>query len=163
MIKHTIVVHKPRIKAPVYPILPQKQPQHNVGNFVNGRPVVPRKFTNDIMFQNWVNTQLPFNKTGMVLAMNPEPITELRQCHLIVEIKRDYAMLDWETHTGLPLCLKLVQMREDIQPVPWIRWDSPSGYRFLSEDEIKRVIEPMHDKVSYYRSTYLEPKEPSSV
>lgn len=125
MITHTIIKHRPRIVATSVPSIPT--------NNYNGW-VTNRKLKTSEEFAKWIE-QHPF-KLGTLLALDPDVVTLPIKVHMVIEIKKDYHMLDWDRSNNLPKCFRIVQIAATTTAMgKWIRWDSSGGYRLLSDEE----------------------------
>lgn len=136
MITHKIIKYRPRIKAVVENLL-----TNNYTNWVSHR-----KLKNSQEFEEWLDAH-PF-KIGNLIALDSNQVSEPYKVHMITEINRDYHMLDWDKGASLPKCFKIVQLKGVDNTIgKWIRWDSPAGYRFLSEEEVAHIKEKHNDSI----------------
>ena len=104
-----------------------------------------RKFNTQSEFQDWL-VKHPFN-FGTLVALNPDEVTRPQQVHMVVGINADYHMLDWDRGTKMPKCYEYIQLKSHDNVTQWRRWDSVSGYRLLTEKEIKFFEENHNDSI----------------
>jgi hypothetical protein len=137
VITHTIIKHRPRVRAPSVPHIPT--------NNYNGW-VSHRKLATSDEFLAWI-AQHPFT-FGTLVALNPDEIKTPNQVHMIIGINTDYHMLDWDRGSQLPKCFEVIQLQPSAVSLGrWKRWDSPSGYRLLSDKETAFIKENHNDSV----------------
>lgn len=157
MIKKSIVIHKPRVPAPV-----QQQNSQAWNDWLVSRDSSSPRVMRKEEFEEWLSTHA-FNQIGMLVTFvkKDTPVTALHQVHMLVDIAKEWQKIpQWDPYSNKPKCFKFVQIKDDD---PWLRWDTDTGYRFLTEEEINNFIKPNHDKVQHCRATYAGPKAPDPV
>lgn len=132
MLKHLIIICKPKIQAPAPPAVQTYNPQ-------------AMRMTQE-QFEKFL-AELSY-KTGDLITWGDTsgPINSLYQAHMILDIERNYNRLTW-TYNQEPKFAQLAQVCSANQD-RWVRWDYLKDYRKLTVGEIKSVIEPNNDKVS---------------
>jgi hypothetical protein len=93
-------------------------------------------------------------KVGDFVTLVP-PNTQLgglQAVHQITKIEPEFSKLSWSSHARewKPFYLVGCSLYDKPGVSPWIRWDTSSGYRHLTEQEKNALIAPVYDKLQDY-------------
>lgn len=139
MIKHSIVVVKPRNVIPMH----QQSPAIN-------------RFNSQAEYDVWLK-DLPFFE-GQIITLSQIEVNFLGACAIVVSIERDYNKLSYTPYGAQRAkVMHVLQLQNDAtyRSTPWARWDSVDGYRILSADEHRRLVEPNRDFIQDYCQQHL--------
>jgi len=90
---------------------------------------------------------------GDFLTLAPGPVTSLTMVHRIIAIEADFKKIILSGYHKKPNLMRVLQCNMHVQ-TPWLRWDSPPGYRRLSQEEFDTFIVPNRDQLQDYCSKY---------
>lgn len=144
MIKHAIIVVKPRTMPP----------QFTAAN---------NKFNSQEEYDAFLK-DMPFFE-GQVITLSPTEVFYLGACAIVVSIERDYSRLSYTPYGNhRAKVMHIMQLPSDVAMAnrnsPWSRWDSLDGYRLLSQEEHKRLVEPNRDLIQDYCAAQLGSASP---
>ena len=138
MISHQIVVHK--------------EPPIAVPSLV-GRVIKPPEYSTQEQYEAWLK-KCPF-KVGDYVTLLPSNVaaSSLMQTNCITKVGKDFKSLEWSSYSSEHKPFFLVNLNL-ITDAPWTRWDSMTGYRHLTANEIKEIITPVNDKLQAHRTKH---------
>lgn len=83
---------------------------------------------------------------GMYITATKGKIRYLSQVEYVVNIQDDPEEIQYRYGDGDPMCL-ILMTAWNASRSPWVRADTIVGYRRLTEQEYKEIVEPEHDNI----------------